>query len=363
MIHGLIHLFGFVKEWQLARINELDGKTLFPISGGLAKIMGVVWLLTCLLFLVSAGACLLRKDAWWMIAICAVIISEILIIIYWQDAKFGTIANVIVLAACILAYGTWNFNGIVKAELVSFEPISSQEKKVLTKEMTAKLPVVVQKWLERSNCIGKEMVETVHLKQQGFMKSKSDGAWMPVSAEQFFTVTHPGFMWVADVKAAPFVHLSGMDKYVDGKGHMLIKLLSLLPVVNASGKEIDQGAMLRYLAEIAWFPSAATSPYLTWEGIDSTSAKVTMNYGGISASGEFTFNPDGDIVSFAARRYYYRKQGSTLETWFIAIKEGSYREFQGIRIPAQSTVTWKFDTGDFTWFKVEITDIQYNTAQ
>ncbi len=232
--------------------------------------------------------------------------------------------HIIILAACILSYGTWSFNKMVNEELQSFLP-NAIEKKFFITEMVAHLPSVVQKWLERSNIIGKEVIQTVHLKQKGEMRTKLDGSWMPVEAEQYFTVEKPGFIWIGDVEAAPFVYFSGRDKYEEGRGHMLIKVLSLYLVVNSIGKEIDQGNLLRYLAEIVWFPSAALSNYIAWEELDSTSAKVTMSYSGITASGVFAFNADGD-------------------------EENGYREFEGIRISAKSTVTWKLKTGDFNWF-------------
>ncbi|MBW9221889.1 hypothetical protein KKP97_02410 [Methanothermococcus sp. SCGC AD-155-C09] len=142
---------------------------------------------------------------------------------------------------------------------------------------------------------------------------------------------------------------------------MLIKLFSLLPVVNAEDKEIDQGALLRYLDEIVWHPSSALSDYIVWEEIDSTSAKATMNYDGISASGIFKFSENGDFISFETERYYYRKEGSTLEKWIITVKDrNAYREFEGIKIPTELDVTWKFEKGDFTWYRLEITDMGYN---
>jgi len=88
-----------------------------------------------------------------------------------------------------------------------------------------------------------------------------------------------------------------------------------------------------------------------------------MSYSGITASGVFAFNTDGDVVSFEAKRYYDRKEGPTLETWFIAVDENSYREFESIRIPAKSAVTWKLKIGDFNWFKLEITNVKYNEVK
>jgi hypothetical protein len=244
--------------------------------------------------------------------------------------------------------------------LKAFHPTLPAEKTVLTKDMTVALPPVVQRWLERSNAIGATMIHTVHLQQKGEMRTAPEGKWMPVTAEQYFTVNPPGFIWVADMEATASIHLVARDKYQDGKGHMLIKALSLFPVADAQGPTIDQGSMLRYLAEMIWFPTSVFSDYIQWEQIDALTAKATMRYGGIEASGIFTFTPEGDVSGFDALRYYDRKTGATLEKWHIENTPNSIRAFGGIRIPTKSTVTWQLDSGDFSWFRMEISDVTYN---
>lgn len=62
LIHGLVHLLGFVKEWGLARVKELTGKTLIPLTGYWPKIFGMFWLLGFLLFLISAVGLVLSKQ-------------------------------------------------------------------------------------------------------------------------------------------------------------------------------------------------------------------------------------------------------------------------------------------------------------
>jgi hypothetical protein len=74
----------------------------------------------------------------------------------------------------------------------------------------------------------------------------------------------------------------------------------------------------------------------------------------------FSTYEHGDVLSFEARRYYYREGGATLEDWFIQTEPNGYKEFEGVRIPAKSTVTWKLEQGDFTWLRLEIMDLQYN---
>ena len=86
-----------------------------------------------------------------------------------------------------------------------------------------------------------------------------------------------------------------------------------------------------------------------------------MSYGGTTASGIFKFDENGDFISFGAERYYYRKEGSTLERWFITVEDiNAYKEFEGVRIPTKLDVTWKFETDDFTWYRLEVIDTEYN---
>jgi hypothetical protein len=57
---------------------------------------------------------------------------------------------------------------------------------------------------------------------------------------------------------------------------MLISVMSTVPIANSSGEEIDQGAMMRFLAEIIWLPSGALNNYIQWEYVNDTTAHATM---------------------------------------------------------------------------------------
>jgi hypothetical protein len=355
LIHALIHLMGFVKGFGLAEIKELSVPVSIP--------SGILWLLTTILFLISLVLLLLKKDSWWMVGALAMVISQVLIFSAWHDARFGTLANVIIFIAVLFGAGTWQFDRMVKKEVISFMPSTLSAGIPVRDSAIALMPPVVQKWLKRSGILGKQVIQTVHLKQKGQMRTKPGAVWMPFVAEQWFRTEDPGFIWRAKVRAPLGITLVGRDQYNDGKGHMLIKLASLIPVANARGMETDQGSLLRYLAEIGWFPSTALESYLQWKEVDSLTAEVTMTHGGISASGIYRFTQEGDIASFEARRYYDRKEGATLEDWLIQVDPDGYREFEGIRIPAKSSVTWKFRDGEFTWLKLEITDIRYNLTR
>ncbi|HEX3016027.1 MAG TPA: hypothetical protein VHQ46_06580 [Desulfobacteria bacterium] len=102
ILHGLIHLMGGVNELGLAKVEGLSGQTLVPIAGYLKSVLGILWFLAVVAFLI-AGIGLLTNQTWWKaIAVGAVILSQVLIIIWWPAAKFGTVANVLVLIGLFL---------------------------------------------------------------------------------------------------------------------------------------------------------------------------------------------------------------------------------------------------------------------
>jgi hypothetical protein len=101
LIHGLIHLLGFVKGFELKVVKELT----LPIS----KSMGVIWLIATILFLTYGILYILNSKYAWLFGFIAVVISQVLIILFWKDAKFGTLPNIIILLASIISFGNYNF--------------------------------------------------------------------------------------------------------------------------------------------------------------------------------------------------------------------------------------------------------------
>lgn len=353
LVHGLLHFLGLAKAFGYGHLPQLNQS--------ISKPLGLLWGLAALLFLVTVVLYLLRKD-WWFAGLAAVLLSQGLIILVWQDARYGTLANCIILLIGLISYADWRFDKKVEQEVASLfaEPIGKPS--FIKTEQILTLPPIVQKWMQRSGVVGKEWMHTGRLKQKGAMRTKPDSRWMAFNAVQYFTLDKPGFNWQTKVQAAPGVFLTGRDKYQNGQGEMLIKLLSLKEVVHTGGTEqMNQATLLRYLSEMCWFPTAALQPYIAWESLDALSARATMTYGGSRAAGVFFFNEAGDVTSFEAMRYGDFNGKMSLEKWRIESK--AYGEFRGIRVPTKSEVTWKLKTGDFTWLKLELTDVQYNITE
>lgn len=98
----------------------------------------------------------------------------------------------------------------------------------------------------------------------------------------------------------------------------------MFTAADSRGREINHGTLLRYMAEMAWFPQAAASKYLRWEPIDDHQARVTTEYSGTTAFGTYFFNVDESVAGFEALRYSdfegtYRKEKWSLQQQDIRI--------------------------------------------
>lgn len=360
-IHALIHLIGVAREWGLAEVGQFGRKTLVPIEGAISKVSGFLWLLAFLCFIAAATG-LFFTDLWWIPGLTGVVISQLLVIVYWQDAKAGTVLNVVMLIVCLAGYGRWSFVNSSRLEALEMIRIAGRGPAgIVTGENLKHLPPPVQRWLNAAGVVGKTRVQTVHLGQRGLMRTDPEGSWMPAEAQQVFTVNEPGFIWTVDVTMAGLIPVSGRDRYRDGRGTMLIKAFSLLPIVNGSGTKIDQGTLLRYLGEIIWFPSAALSPTLEWTPVDSSSAQATMTFRDVSATAVFQIDEAGNVVSCSADRYMGDGDAATLERWYIQMRE--WKALGGLNIPTSGDVTWKLSSGDFTYYRWEILQIQYDSER
>lgn len=223
----------------------------------------------------------------------------------------------------------------------------------------AVLPSCVKTWMERSGGVGKEKIHTVRLTQIGRMRSEEGKPWIPVEAVQYINVDQPGFVWKAKAKPGPLLSMVVRDKYYKGKGSMQVKLLALFPVVNAKPCiEMNQGTLLRFLAEMIWYPTAALNDYITWEEIDANSARATMTWQGVKASMVFNFDDNGDIVNNVATRYREENGKFVLDDWGGVVRGN--RKFNGMMIFNKIDIIWKYKTGDFNWLQIEVTDIDYN---
>lgn len=232
------------------------------------------------------------------------------------------------------------------------------ENEIITMNDIQDLPQPVQSFLVYSGLIGTPKINQVKLEQEGLFKTAQDKPWVPFTATQVYNIKEASFEWKVRMKMAPFMIVKGRDALKNGHGSMKIKLFGIIPLVNAKGPEVDQGAMTRYLSETVWFPQALLDDHITWEAIDSLSARAIFSIDEKSVNGVFHFNKEGQVTSFECDRYATEGKSMTLRPWYTPVDE--YTEISGLRIGVRGRAIWKMPENDFAYVDVRITKLLFD---
>jgi len=236
---------------------------------------------------------------------------------------------------------------------------NQKEQRHITVGMLERLPHPVQRYLVYTGVVGYPWIETVRLKQAGRFRLGSDKPWMPMTAEQTYTIDPPGLTWNARFKVAGLPLLRARDRYESGRGHMFGKLAGLFTIFDARGEELDQATMVRYLNEIMWFPTAFLGENISWQEVDESSAQVTFSDGGKSVSAEMSFADDGRLTNFTTLRYREIEGEFSLDPWSTPIT--GYGMLAGLNLPVCGQAVWDLPSGDLTYADLEVTEISYNS--
>ncbi|MFB6172472.1 MAG: DUF6544 family protein [Haloarculaceae archaeon] len=222
------------------------------------------------------------------------------------------------------------------------------------------LPDPVRRYLRTAIEDGRPAVGTVRLEQRGEFRLGGDASapWKPLTATQHFTTDPPGFVWDARIEVAPRVPVRVVDAYVDGQGSLRAKLLSAVTVAEADpGPEMDDGELLRYLAECVWFPTALLpAAGVEWAPIDDRTARATVEHRGGTASLTFHFD-DRDLVERVHAGRRYRQETDAFTPWTGYFED--YVSRGGLRVPTRARVEWNLPDGDLPYWRATVSSIDH----
>jgi Family of unknown function (DUF6544) len=225
----------------------------------------------------------------------------------------------------------------------------------VTEERISDLPAPVRRSLRRSGVVGAEVPETVRLGQRGEIFLR--GRWFPFTAHQRYTLDPPSFHWRARVLVARLPFAVAEDSLEDGSGRMHVRVLGLVPVVDATGPEMDQGSLMRWLNETMWFPQAWATDVISWQPLDENSAIGSLSAGGHEVEAAFRFDGDGRLVDFRADRYRAVEGGFELAQWATPLS--AHSSFAGVEVPSAGHASWIIDDAEIEYIRIQITDIHY----
>jgi hypothetical protein len=342
---------GFVKAFQLAKIDSLKGE----ISRG----HGMVWFISAAFFCVFSILFLMEHPVWPFFAIVAAMLSQVIILTDWEDAKFGTIVNVLVILVAGVGIAEYKFEQQythdVKAQLGTIKNINQ---KVIQSSDLAHLPPPVQRYLEYVGVIGKPTVTHFRLEFNGEMRQKEKD-WFSFSSTQHNTFHEPCrlFFIKGKMKGMP---LSGYHLYQGENAQIMIKALSLFPVVHVEGAEMFQSETVTFFNDLCLFaPINLVDPAIEWEEISSNRARAHFTNKGVTITADLIFNEQGQLVNFISDDRFAAENGD-MKQYRFSTPVRDYKEINGYRLPTYGEAVWHYPDGDFSYGKFHLQDLEYN---
>jgi hypothetical protein len=360
--HGLIHLLGAAKGLGWAEVPALKE----PISAG----TGALWLLAAVLVLLSAGLIAVGAPTWWWAAaLLGAAVSQTAIVSSWSDAKAGTAVNVLLVVASVYGFasvGPTSFHAQWRDRSALALAEAAQDHAPLTERDLADLPTPLAAYLRRSGAVGQPRVTSFVATFHGRIRSGPGQAWMPFAGRQVNSFgLRPQRLFIMDAKRSG-LPVTVLHQYNDATATMRAKVLSLVPVVDAAGPEMNRGETVTVFNDlVAFAPGAIVDAPIQWTAVDSSHVRGVLTVGDESVSAVLTFDTDHRLVDFVSQdRSRASSDGRSFTPLPWSTPLSDHREIRGHLVPMAGEARWEAPApeGSFTYVDLDLDDIVYNPA-
>jgi hypothetical protein len=246
--------------------------------------------------------------------------------------------------------------------LASTSPPELNRPQTVSFAALASLPTPVERYFRSVLRDGGPIIRAARIEQDGQFNMKTDGNdWRPYQATQFYRVSPPGYVWDARIRLAPLLDVLVRDAYVARHATMRGALMAAVDVVNERDRpELDEGALQRYLAEAAMFPTALLPERgVVWTPIDENHSTASLTDGAATARLDFAFSATGEILGVStARRWRAEKGGYVIGSW--GGRYGRYEVRNGMRVPSEADVYWSIGGRRCSYITIRVTDASFD---
>lgn len=354
-LHGLIHLLGPAKAFGWTDVSQLRA----PISPE----AGLLWLLAAVLLIAGAIGLVLGAPWWWYSALPGLLLSQALIVTVWGDAKFGTLANVIIaipLLVTALDARSSSFSSRFAYDRNALLARTTLRAALVTEADLAPLPPLMQAYLREVGAVGRPRVRNLRVTFNAQMRSSATSPWMQSTATQYEFFDPPARLFHMNASRAG-LPLDVFHRYMDGAATFQVRIAGLIPMVDKHGAGLTNDETVTVMNDVlVMAPAAVLDLPFTFETTGERSLRAAFRNAGYTVSAVLTFDGAGDLVGFeSADRAHDREGGAA--TWSTPIS--GYRQVDGIRIGSLGDANWIEPSGEWTYGRFQITSVAYNVTQ
>lgn len=352
-LHALIHLLGFVKGLGLKDVKALT----LPIS----KPMGVLWLAACAALITYAIAFISNHKQAWLAGMIAAVLSQLMIFIFWKDAKAGTIPNLLILIISFIGYGSFiirsEFTRSVNSELSA----STLPAENISEKDMAHLPPIVQKYLHYTGSVGKPKVQNFKAVFTGGMRAKPSDEYMPFESVQYNFYNDPSRYFFMEAKKMG-MPATGLHIYRHGTASFRVKMLNWFTIIDAKGEKLDQAETVTLFNDMCCIaPPTLIDRRISWESITDTTVKGIFKNNNITISATLYFDSKGELKNFISNDRY-ETDGKKYSSYPWATPIESYKMTNGYLLPGKAKLIYHKPEGDFTYGELEYKSVEFNSV-
>ncbi len=252
-----------------------------------------------------------------------------------------------------------SFNKAVRQEM---KRVSIRHHELLEEKDIAHLPGIVQKYIRNAGFVGKEKVLNFRAEFRGGIRFKPGEDMMKLHSLQYNFLDHPARLFYIKAKKMG-IPAVGLHLYREAKAIFKIRLIGLIPVVDASGQKMDQGETVTVFNDTCFLaPGSLIDPRITWSQIDETTIKAVFTNESITISAVLYFNAEGNLIDFLSYdRFETNGREYVNNPWRTPVV--SYAEFKGYRLPQKARLIYVRPDGEFCYGEFELKNIQYNCTK
>lgn len=202
------------------------------------------------------------------------------------------------------------------------------------------LPAALRNYLEHCGYNDTVAYEYCYVKwKSAHLKMAPGKSWMRISCDQANFIEHPARVVYMKTKLWGLFPLDAIDKFQNGKGSLIIKLLKYFTINNVKGPAMDAAELVTILAEAVLIPAYFFQPYITWTELTPFTVKGVIKYGDVEASGIFYFNDYCEFLRFETNDRYYARNGR-LEKFKWTAYAWNYKTFNNLKYPSNFMAVW-----------------------
>lgn len=269
------------------------------------------------------------------------------------------------MAALLVAVRVWRWLDKIKDKTVwrQLEALQPAKPRTFEPSMVDGLPEPARRYFLFTIRPGTRLrtVCRISMRGQFGLGTKAAPNYLPMQAEQVLA-SPDGFIWKLKAGKGLF-RITGSDAAIGNASWSRFWLAGIIPVARAGGTpDHARSAFGRHVAEAVFWTPAALLPQegVVWEGVDDTTARVTVRSGGMEQTVQVTVDDAGRPVKVSFPRWSDANPDKTFRLQPFGGYLSNFREFDGFTLPTRIEAGNFFEQEDyFPFFLIDVTGISF----